>query len=206
MFFANNLSNIWQIWSNPNINHKLLAVLHHLKKKWTFFDEKWARNDYLLLNISNFYYFHFLAQCHCHHNHQNREGLKKVLFSSFRKRGGRQNSIFLTFWTHPWSQWSWSSSALTAGQSNQGIWTKIGQADNHPSQTRWWWSPITRKMMIITHYKLGATNAEAKILPDDYRKTSPQAKRHKLSLLFTIIDCLDLSLFNFHCYLTFITI
>ena len=58
MFFANNFSNIWHIWSNPKIDHKMLTVWHHLKKKWTFFDEKWAHNDHLLLNISNSLYFH----------------------------------------------------------------------------------------------------------------------------------------------------
>ena len=58
MFFAYNFSNIWHMWSNPKINHKLLTVLYHLKKQWTFFDEKWAHNDHLLLNISNSLYFH----------------------------------------------------------------------------------------------------------------------------------------------------
>ena len=47
MFFVNNFSNIWHNASNPNINHKHFAVLHHLKKKWKFFDEKWAQNDHL---------------------------------------------------------------------------------------------------------------------------------------------------------------
>ena len=29
MFFVNNFSNIWHKWSDPNINNKLLEVLHH---------------------------------------------------------------------------------------------------------------------------------------------------------------------------------
>ena len=44
--------------SNQKINHTLLAVLHHLKKKWICFDEKSAQNHHLLSNISNFLYFH----------------------------------------------------------------------------------------------------------------------------------------------------
>ena len=48
-FFANRFSNIWNIWWSPNINHKLLVVLHHLKKKWFFFYEKWVQNYHLLL-------------------------------------------------------------------------------------------------------------------------------------------------------------
>ena len=41
----------------PKINHKLLAVLHHLKKKWTLFDKKSVQNDNLLLNIQTPLYF-----------------------------------------------------------------------------------------------------------------------------------------------------
>ena len=58
MFFANNLSNIWHIWLNPNINHKHLAVLHHLR------NERFSMKNYRKIiiyfeNISNSLYWGF---------------------------------------------------------------------------------------------------------------------------------------------------
>ena len=45
----------------PKINHKLLAVWHHLKKVWMISDERWRRTNVLLLKTFDLLNFHCLT-------------------------------------------------------------------------------------------------------------------------------------------------
>ena len=46
-------SEIFDKLCKTNIHSKIWTILHHLEEKYSFFDKKWARNNFLLFEISN---------------------------------------------------------------------------------------------------------------------------------------------------------